>query len=87
VTDICEIPDPQGEPCGVGVAGKRADDEHPAWCSPEHCFVTDEGVRVHHQAPTCWEDDTAEVRCELAPPILVTDPTTADRDHKVRRPY
>jgi hypothetical protein len=40
------------------------DGEHPAWCSAEHCYVTDEGVRVHEQAPTRWEDDTAEVRCE-----------------------
>jgi len=38
--------------------------EHPAWCSPAHCFVTDEGVRVHLQAPTRWEDQTAQLRCE-----------------------
>jgi hypothetical protein len=44
--------------------GKRTDDEHPAWCSPAHCFVTDEEVRVHQQAPTHWEDQTAELRCE-----------------------
>ncbi|MGH4000771.1 MAG: hypothetical protein ACRDTJ_25285 [Pseudonocardiaceae bacterium] len=38
---------------------------HPAWCSAEHCFVTeDDGVRVHVQAPTRWEDGTAEVRVE-----------------------
>jgi hypothetical protein len=43
---------------------KRTDDEHPAWCSAEYCYVTDEGIRVHEQAPTRWEDDTAEVRCE-----------------------
>ena len=43
---------------------KCTDDEHPAWCSAEHCYVTDEGVRVHEQAPTRWEDDTAEVRFE-----------------------
>ena len=44
--------------------GKRTDDEHPAWCSPAHCFVTDEEVRVHQQAPTRWEDQTAELCCE-----------------------
>jgi hypothetical protein len=43
---------------------KRTDDENPAWCSAEHCYVTDEGVQVHEQAPARWEDDTAEVRCE-----------------------
>ncbi len=47
----------------MAVDGKRADDEHPAWCSPSHCYVT-EGVRVHEQAPTHWEDATAELRCE-----------------------
>jgi len=35
---------------------------HPAWCHPQHCFVTDEGVRVHQQGTTRWEDE--EVRCE-----------------------
>ncbi|MGH3886350.1 MAG: hypothetical protein ACRDSZ_07240 [Pseudonocardiaceae bacterium] len=35
--------------------GKRTDAGHPAWCSAEPCFVTDEGVRVHQQAPTRWE--------------------------------
>ncbi len=44
--------------------GKRAAGEHPAWCSPAGCCVTDEGVRVHQQAPTRWEDDTAELRCD-----------------------
>jgi hypothetical protein len=35
---------------------------HPAWCHPQHCFTTDEGVRVHQQGPMRWEDE--EVRCE-----------------------
>ncbi|MGH3754008.1 MAG: hypothetical protein ACRDRP_15185 [Pseudonocardiaceae bacterium] len=47
----------------VGVPGLSTG-EHPAWCSPAHCCVTDEGVRVHQQAPTRWEDDAAELRCE-----------------------
>jgi len=62
---VIDVQDPQ---CGRGqvaaVDGKRADEEHPAWCSPVHCFVTDEGVRVHQQAPTRWEDQTAQLRCE-----------------------
>ncbi len=64
VIDVPETQDPQCERGQVAVDGTRADDEHPAWCSPSHCYVTDEGVRVHEQAPTRWEDDTAEVRFE-----------------------
>ncbi|MGH3872650.1 MAG: hypothetical protein ACRDSR_14265 [Pseudonocardiaceae bacterium] len=57
------------DPVVAGQDGKRTDyertdDEHPAWCSAEHCYVTDDGVRVHEQAPTRWEDGIAEVRCE-----------------------
>lgn len=59
----------------MAVDGKRTDDEHPAWCHPQHCFVTDEGGRVHQQAPTRWEDDTAEVSCETR----LLDP--ADDEH------
>jgi hypothetical protein len=33
---------------------------HLAWCDPQHCFVTEEGVRVHQQALVRWEDNTAE---------------------------
>jgi hypothetical protein len=64
VTDIPETLHSPRERGRVAVNGKRADDEHPAWCSPERCYVTDEGVRVHQQAPTRWEDDAAEVRFE-----------------------
>jgi hypothetical protein len=40
--------------------------EHPWWCSPAHCYHTEEGVRVHVQAPACWEqvDDFARARFE-----------------------
>jgi hypothetical protein len=41
-----------------------AEARNPAWCDPQHCFVTDEGVRVPEQAPTRGEDDTAAVRFE-----------------------
>ncbi len=30
---------------------------HPEWCSPVLCYRTEEGVRVHMQAPACWEQD------------------------------
>jgi hypothetical protein len=64
VIDVGETQDPQCERSQVAVDGERAAGEHPAWCSPADCFVADEGVRVHQQAPTRWEDDTAELRCE-----------------------
>ncbi len=64
MNDVPGTPKPQQREPGPEVAGKRTDAEHPAWCSAEHCYVTDEGVRVHEQAPTRWEDDTAEVRFE-----------------------
>ena len=28
---------------------------HPAWCSPEHCYRTDDDVQVHQQAPSRWD--------------------------------
>ncbi|MGH3996168.1 MAG: hypothetical protein ACRDTJ_01735 [Pseudonocardiaceae bacterium] len=50
---------------GQGADGDWHGGFHPAWCSAEHCYVTDDdGVRVHMQAPTRWEDGTAEVRVE-----------------------
>lgn len=41
---------------------KDAAEHHPSWCSAEHCYRTDHGVRVHLQASARWEDD--EVRFE-----------------------
>ncbi|MGH3567866.1 MAG: hypothetical protein ACRDRH_17915 [Pseudonocardia sp.] len=35
---------------------------HPSWCSPQHCFLTEDGVRVHEQQPVRWEE--CEVRFE-----------------------
>ncbi|MGH3888427.1 MAG: hypothetical protein ACRDSZ_17995 [Pseudonocardiaceae bacterium] len=58
--DAKETQDPQHE-CGPMAENGN---EHPAWCSAEHCFVTDDGVRVHEQAPVRWEDETAAVRVE-----------------------
>jgi hypothetical protein len=63
VIDVPEAQDPQLQPGRIAM-DKRADAKHPAWCSLAHCFVTDEGVRVHHQAPVRWEDHEAEVRFE-----------------------
>ena len=28
---------------------------HPAWCDPQHCYHTDEGLVVHQQAPARLE--------------------------------
>lgn len=35
---------------------------HPSWCSPHHCCVDDDGVRIHEQEPVRWED--SEIRFE-----------------------
>lgn len=35
---------------------------HPPWCSPQHCYLTEEGIRVHVQRPVRWRDDTGEVQ-------------------------
>ncbi|MGH3974556.1 MAG: hypothetical protein ACRDS9_14690 [Pseudonocardiaceae bacterium] len=52
-------------PSEVACNGNGAD-HHPAWCSTEeeHCFVTDDGVQVHGQAPVRWEDKAAGLRVE-----------------------
>ncbi len=49
--------------------------EHPAWCSPQHCYVTDEGVRVHQQAPTRWD---AECVVPLRFETCLIDPADDD---------
>jgi hypothetical protein len=35
---------------------------HPSWCSPQHCFLGEDGVKVHEQEPVRW--DECEVRFE-----------------------
>ncbi|MGH3831305.1 MAG: hypothetical protein ACRDRS_12815 [Pseudonocardiaceae bacterium] len=52
----------------------QPDDKHPAWCSAEHCFITDDGVWVHEQAPARWEDDDAAIRVESRLVDLADDP-------------
>jgi hypothetical protein len=47
-----------------------ADEAHPAWCSPQHCSRTEEKGRVHEQAPTRWEDDTAGLRARFESQLL-----------------
>lgn len=34
----------------------------PPWCSPQHCYLTDERIRVHVQRPVRWRYDTGEVQ-------------------------
>jgi hypothetical protein len=64
---------------------------HPAWCSPQHCYRTEEKVRVHEQAPTRWEDDTAGLRVRFESRLL--DPGDDDttylelRLRKLKRRY
>jgi hypothetical protein len=49
---------------------------HPAWCSPQHCYRTEDKVRVHEQAPTRWEDDTAGLRVRFESRLLDPGDTT-----------
>ncbi len=62
--DVTETQGSQREPGRAAVDGNGCDEQHPAWCSPEHCLVTEDGVRVHQQAPVSWEDHEAEVLFE-----------------------
>lgn len=38
---------------------------HPAWCDPQHCYVTDDGVRAHQTAPICYEDGLSQFELQL----------------------
>lgn len=55
------------EPIGDGhPVGRRGPLRgHPVWCSPQHCYVTDDGVRVHQSAPTRDADDASWVETQL----------------------
>lgn len=41
---------------------------HPAWCDPQHCYVTDDGVRVHQTALACYEDGLSRFELQLLCP-------------------
>ncbi len=64
VIDITGTQGSQRERGPAAMDGNGADGQHPAWCSPQHCNVTDDGVRGHEQAPVRWEDHEGEVRWE-----------------------
>jgi hypothetical protein len=51
-------------------AEDRTDDGswHPAWCEPRHCYVTDDGVRVHQTALACYEDGLSRFELQLLCP-------------------
>lgn len=51
-----------------GCVGALFIEEHPGWCSPEHCYRTEDGVRVHVQAPTSLDggDDVDPLRIETS---------------------
>ncbi len=75
--DTIETQDSQRERGPVAVDGNGSDGQHPAWCSPEHCFVTDERVRVHQQAPTRWDAEcVVPLRCETCLIDPADDDTT-----------
>lgn len=50
--------------------------EHPPWCSPQHCYVQDDGVRVHEQEPVHWEEGEMRFESRLFFPDGELPPTT-----------
>ncbi|MGH3870367.1 MAG: hypothetical protein ACRDSR_02450 [Pseudonocardiaceae bacterium] len=49
---------------------------HPSWCSPQHCFVNDDGVQVHQQEPVDWEESEVRFESQLLFPDGEHPPTT-----------
>lgn len=69
VRDISQPVSPQRE-------NANSVSEHPGWCSPAHCYrIAPEGVRVHMQAPVCWEQDD-----ELTPTRFKTGLLAAEHE-------
>ncbi|MGH3801186.1 MAG: hypothetical protein ACRDTD_13815 [Pseudonocardiaceae bacterium] len=49
---------------------------HPSWCSPQHCFLDEDGVRVHEQEPVRWEECQVRFESRLLFPDGEHPPTT-----------
>lgn len=49
---------------------------HPSWCSPQHCFLHEDGVRVHEQEPVRWEESEVRFESQLLFPDGEHPPTT-----------
>ncbi|MGH3721246.1 MAG: hypothetical protein ACRDRI_20820 [Pseudonocardiaceae bacterium] len=63
---LTDQPDHEGYPVSA----------HPSWCSPQHCFLDEDGVRVHHQEPVHWETDEVRFESRLFYPDGEQPPTT-----------
>jgi hypothetical protein len=49
---------------------------HPSWCSPQHCFLDEDGVQVHEQEPVRWEECEVRFESRLLFPDGEHPPTT-----------
>jgi hypothetical protein len=49
---------------------------HPSWCSPQHCFLDEDGVWVHEQEPVRWEECEVRFESRLLFPDDERPPTT-----------
>jgi hypothetical protein len=49
---------------------------HPPQCSPQHCFLDEDGVQVHEQEPVCWEECEVRFESRLLFPDGEHPPTT-----------
>jgi hypothetical protein len=49
---------------------------HPPWCSPQHCFLDEDGVQVHEQEPVHWEECEVRFESRLLFPDGEHPPTT-----------
>jgi hypothetical protein len=49
---------------------------HPSWCSPQHCFLDEDGVQVHEQEPVRWEECKVRFESRLLFPDGEHPPTT-----------
>jgi hypothetical protein len=49
---------------------------HPPWCSPQHCFLNEDGVQIHEQEPVRWEECEVRFESRLLFPDDEHPPTT-----------
>lgn len=49
---------------------------HPSWCSPQRCYLDENGVWVHEQTPVRWEECEVRFESRLLFPAGELPPTT-----------
>ncbi len=67
---------PAAPPAGRPDRGGCPVIEHPSWCSPQYCFVDEDGVRVHEQEMVRWEECKVRFESRLLFPDGEHPPTT-----------